>query len=274
MSRSRKYCFTINNPTPADIENVKNLEAVYVVCGSEVGEQGTPHLQGFVYFSTMKSLKQVSKLLPRAHLEEAKGSIDANREYCIKEGDFFEIGTPPLNQKRKGEVETERWADAKRKASEGDLDNIPDDIYIRYYRTLKEIKKDHMPKVEDADDTTGIWYWGDAGAGKSRKAREEFPNAYFKMCNKWWDGYQQEPHVIIDDVDPNHKVLGHHLKIWGDRYAFLAETKGGAIMIRPAKIIVTSQYPIAGIFPDAETQQAIHRRYKEEEIIKPSENVE
>lgn len=269
-NRSRAYCFTINNYTPFDLEEVNSLEAScrYLVYGFEVGEERkTPHIQGYVYFTIVKSLRQVSAMLSRANLQAAKGSAEQNREYCTKEGNFHEFGEIPKSQKRKGVDEKERWADAKRCAIEGNIDDIPEDIYIRYYRTLKEIKKDHMVKPHDADGVTGVWLYGEAGAGKSRKARADYPDSYMKMCNKWWDGYQGEESVIIDDVDPNHKVLGHHLKIWSDRYAFLAETKGGAIMIRPSKIIVTSQYSIDQIFEDQETCAALLRRFDEIKII-------
>nr|QXP08314.1 MAG: replication associated protein [Arizlama virus] len=261
--RSRSYCFTLNNYSQEEYEALQNTEAKYIILGKEKGESNTPHIQGYIYFTTVKSLDQLKKLQPRAHWEIAKGNAEQNRTYCSKDGDFWEKGTPPLTSKQKGEANAERWESAKRAAIEGRLDDVPDDIYIKYYRTIKEIKKDNMPHIPDHPDVTGEWYWGEAGSGKSRTAREKHPNSYLKMCNKWWDGYQNEPTVIIDDVDVNHKVLGHHLKIWGDRYAFLAETKGGALRIRPQKIIVTSQYSIDQIWEDEETRAAIKRRFKQ-----------
>lgn len=264
MTRSRAYCLTLNNYTEAEYEAfVGNAEkAAYAIIGKEVGENGTPHLQCYFYFKNAKSFSAVKKIFPRAHIEKAKGDAEQNKEYCSKEGSFEEYGNIPLSNKRKGEVEKERWAKARKSACEGKIEDVPDDIFIKYYRTLKAIKKDYMTKVDDAEDVSGVWIYGEAGVGKSRKARADYPEAYMKMCNKWWDGYQDEEYVIVDDVDPNHSCLGHHFKIWGDRYAFLAETKGGAMMIRPKKIIVTSQYSVEEIWSDLATRDAINRRFE------------
>jgi len=235
--------FTVNNFLPSDETLFKEQPTVrYLVYGRETGESGTPHLQGFIVFNEAKTLSSVKKIHPTAHWEIALGSPEQNRVYCTKQGDYVESGIIPISQKRKGDMEAERWDLALENAKVGNLDEIPADIRFRYYRTVKEICKDHMVKPPDLDVMDNYWIWGPPGSGKSMSARQRFPGAYFKLTNKWWDGYQGEENVIIDDVEKDHSCLGHHFKIWGDRYSFLAETKGGACHIRPKRIIITSNY--------------------------------
>ncbi len=102
----------------------------------------------------------------------------------------------------------------------------------------------------EAEDTKGIWIWGASGVGKSRYARDNYPEAYKKLANKWWCGYQGETHVLLEDLDPNHEKLGYHLKIWADRYHAPGETKGGLVPLTFEKIIVTSQYRPEQLFTD------------------------
>ena len=234
----------------------------YLCFGKEVSLSGTPHLQGFIVFSSAKTLSAAIKCFRPlgAHVEIARGSVQQNISYCSKEGDFLELGDRPITQLEKGALESERWDLALASAKSGNIDDIPSDIFFRYYRTVKEIKKDYMVTPEDIPLVSGVWITGLTGCGKSHYARDNYPGAYKKMANKWWDGYQSQEYVIIDELDKKHDCLGHHLKIWCDRYSFLAETKGGAINIRPLKIIITSQYEIDDIWPDEETRGALHRR--------------
>lgn len=264
----RSWCFTLNNYAEEDVNVFRELECKYLICGREVcPTTGTRHLQGYIYFKNPRSFNGVREICDRAHWQKAKGNSEQNREYCTKEGDYFESGIIPMTQKRKGEVEQERWKDAWKKAKEGDLENIDSDIKFRYYRTCKDIARDHMVKSDDLAIMDNHWIYGPPGLGKSRSARILYPGAYMKAGNKWWDGYQGEENVLIDDFELDFKCLGHYLKIWADRYSFIAETKGGSMNIRPKRIIVTSNYSIEEVFASDQTMVAAVKRRFEQRYI-------
>lgn len=261
MSKYRNFCFTHNNPADSSLED--SLECRYIIYGREVAPTtGTPHYQGFVSFSSQKTLSAAIKLLPGCHVEIAR-DWEAAVEYCKKEGDFVERGVPLTGQKEKGNKEKRRWDQIHEAAAEGRFEDIDPEIRVKYPRNLDYIRQQallarDLPDTEERHE----WYWGTTGTGKSRKARTENPDAYLKMCNKWWDGYTDQAVVLLEDFDKAHGVLGHHLKIWGDRYPFPAEKKGGSMVIRPTKIIVTSNYHPKDIWEDNETLLPILRRFK------------
>lgn len=267
MSRQRDYCFTINNYTEEDLAGLLRLETNpkvrYYIAGREVGENGTPHIQGYIRFNNALPFESLKKLIPRSHIEACKGTPQQNIDYCSKSGDFHAYGEVPATQKRKGELGKEYWETNKRLAIEGKLDEIDPKLYLSHYRTLRAIAADHAIMPLDNDDFHNEWYYGETGSGKSFKARSENPGHYLKMCNKWWDGYNNEEVCILEDFDKKHgEHLGHHLKIWGDRYAFPAEVKGSKVNLRPKKIIVTSNYHPSDIWQDRSTLDPILRRFK------------
>ena len=87
--RSRGWCFTLNNWSEDEYNNLKKAfsEAEWII-GKEVGEEKTPHLQGWVYFKNKITLSSLKKMSGRAHWESAKGDKEANVKYCGKQGDF------------------------------------------------------------------------------------------------------------------------------------------------------------------------------------------
>lgn len=232
----------------------------YVKGQQEVGEGGFEHWQLLVVFKK-KTRRAAVKLAfsNQAHCEPSR-SVAADqyvwKEDTRVEGTQIELGRKPHRRNNGTD-----WQLVKEKAISGNLDDIDPQVYVQHYRTLKQISMDHMVKPDNLDRCCGIWIFGPPGVGKSHYAREHYKDAYMKMCNKWWCGYQNEKNVIIDDLDLSHKVLGHHLKIWSDKYAFIAETKGYAVTIRPERLIVTSNYRIEQIFDDPALVEAIDRRF-------------
>jgi len=263
---------TLNNYTEVEYEEVSRIECVYCIVGKEKGEEGTPHLQAFFQFGSLKSLKQLKAQVARAHWEATKGSIDQNVAYCSKEGDFIERGVRPLSQKAKGDGEIKRYEDAIEACKRGCLEDIPADLLTRHYNTYKKMKAEFQVAPTPLDGSlVNEWLVGPAGSGKTSKAFKENPGAYLKGLNKWWDGYTDQDVVIIDDMDPYHKALAQEFKVWAHHYPFPAETKGGSLCIRPKKIVVTSNYNIDQIWEDETTREAMHRRFKEQYIFKTAE---
>lgn len=286
------WCFTYNygahsqpdkDATTRFLNNLQDI-AGYIVAGYEVAPTtGQLHVQGYCQLNKRLRVTALKKIPDggSVHWEPAHGDEIANREYCLglkppKEPatEFVEFGeAKPVNA---GLREAERWTQARKFAQEGNLDAVHDQIFIQHYSSLRSISRDFMKPLKNADSTTGLWIYGLTGSGKSRWAREKYgldPNLlYLKPINKWWDGFRTQPYVLLEDFGKEHHMLGYHLKIWADRYAFPAEIKGSTIQARPKRLIVTSQYHPRDIWSDAETLDAILRRFKLKFVGDPENN--
>lgn len=86
--RSRAYCLTLNNYLEEEYEQLKswaqkNCEAWII--GKEIGESGTPHLQGYFNFKNPTDLNTIKSLNNKLHIEKAKGKKEQNFKYCSKD---------------------------------------------------------------------------------------------------------------------------------------------------------------------------------------------
>lgn len=270
MPRHRGYLFTWNNYPPAYRAFLDGLPTVYCVAGEEVAPgTGTPHLQGYLVWTCPKSEAATRNILRGCHVTIARGNHAANDNYCRKtrecDGEpnesVYSRGNLPSDPAERGAAEKDRWETAWDLAKQGDIENIPPDIRVRMYSTLRRIERDYMPAMVRLAGPCGLWIYGLAGCGKTRSVLDAYPDVYPKPRNVWWDGYQRQPIVLVDDVDKYDVRLGGYFKHWADAYPFIAEIKGGSQKIRPSKLIVTSQYTIEEIWEDAQTREALLRRF-------------
>lgn len=96
--QSRHWCFTINNWTAEHDDALRALgsTATYLVYGYETGQQGTPHIQGYVVFPVRKRFSAAKAALPgNPHVEVRRGTPKQAADYCKKDGVYQEYGTPP-----------------------------------------------------------------------------------------------------------------------------------------------------------------------------------
>lgn len=90
---SKTWCFTLNNFTEEDVQNLRKISFSRLVFGRELSKTGTPHLQGYVTLQTPQRLSGMKRLIPRAHFEIAR-STEASIKYCKKDGAYEDL-TPP-----------------------------------------------------------------------------------------------------------------------------------------------------------------------------------
>lgn len=182
------------------------------------------------------------------------GYCKAKGENFLEKGEYLASGG--TSQKWKAFVDY-----CKDKTPKELIDGPFSKMYAQYRGFAGEVSNQYRkPKILDGD-LKNEWYWGPPGTGKTRKAWDDNPDLYVKSINKWWDGYNNEETVLIDDWDPQIKGMEQKLKTWSDRYPFRAETKGSSLMIRPKKFIITSNYSPDDCFQNEEDRLAIRRRF-------------
>lgn len=274
--RVRNWCYTVFNYTTEEILHLKNLRCKYHVFGEEIcPTTQREHLQGYIVFKDGKTFRSCKKTLcgDKTYVTAANGDAAANKKYCSKGSNVFESGTMPQKRGAAGGLSTqERWAAARDIGKTGDFKRLCEEfpqIGIQHLNKFRAMQTLYAPEVKDLDKIENFWYQGAPGTGKSYAARRHPKiisgewKCFVKPPTKWWDTYAGEELVVIDEIERSAVYMGHFLKIWGDPYACIVQSKGSSMKIRPLCIIITSNYTPEEIWGhDTMMIKAIHRRYK------------
>lgn len=238
---ARAWVFTLNNPTEMLVFDESKVR--YAIYQREAGENGTPHFQGYIELAKPQRLSFMKKMIPGAHFETRKGTRDQARDYCRKAESRLD---PDANPTEFGTWEAGAQGsrtdllEVKRKIDEGaTILTIAEEhfsSFIRYERGFRAYKRAKTPKR--TTKTTVDLYYGAPGVGKTWRANEEEPDAYWKNATKWWDGYEGQEAVIIDDFHGG--IQWTELKHILDAYDASVEYKGGTLRFTSRRVIITS----------------------------------
>lgn len=268
---SRGWIITINNPLQATpLEGVSTQPGVKVLVGQkEVGEQGTPHFQLFLETKNPVRLSYVKKLFPSCHAEKRRGTKIEAVQYVTKENTrvdgpwIYHCKGLSLDQyirslSKSGNTES-GLESIKVLLDEGcSEERIADDFFtdwVRHYKAFREYK---LLKTKPRNSFKKlIVILGPSGTGKSKFCLEQYGNAYWKQRSNWWDGYNGEEVVILDEF---YGWLPYDLLLrLCDRYPLLLERKGGQVQCEATTVVITSNISPADWYTKA-YKPALYRR--------------
>lgn len=157
MTEATRWIIVVNNPTEDCEQQLTDLlDSRYVkygIFGREVGDSGTPHLQGFCILDRARRMSFLRNRVPRGHFEVARGTDQQASDYCKKDGDFEEFGTMPVSQQgRRTDLERivdwidEFTRDNGRAPGSPELAKYQPAAYIRYYHRLTALAAHRAPR--------------------------------------------------------------------------------------------------------------------------------
>lgn len=265
-TQSKRWCFTINNPTEEDHfwEDSENDEQIdFLVVQYEVGEQGTPHYQGFLILKRKNRLSWLkNNFNSRAHWEKTRGSDMQAYQYCVKDethppGSYrWRIGTLRECQKRRSREDLEEKLieevdELKKKfrpAAEIDSQVLARPGFMAAYNAITaDLLGPYRTKLKI------ITMVGPPGTGKSFAINTLFPKAGRAIIGNGGTWFANPCSKIMVFEEFAGQIQLQKMLKYLDPYPMALEVKGG---MRPAMyetVIITSNTRPDGWYKDEES---------------------
>lgn len=283
----RHYVFTyqVSEATSVEYSNwrpegIDLTKVKYFVCGLEQGESGNWHLQGYVELKAPQRIVGAKKLmcLNQAWMAARVGTREQAISYCKKGKQSHEewktLGVKGPNYGldaqvvELGEGEVTQGTRSDLKAA---LDSIKDGKselemweghgaeMTKYHRGLDRYKNalalSTACKSEAPSKPMVFIYWGVTGSGKSHRAKEEANGDWYEYNGTgWWDGYDGQSTVIMDEFSGATMKIDEFLKLT-DGKAHQVPIKGGFTLLRAKRFVLTSNQSPLTYYPNVSEEK-------------------
>lgn len=217
-SVSKTWHFTINNHTAADEQWCHNIadDVNRITVSEEVGENGTPHLQGMITFKTAKRLSALKKLHATAHWSSERVADSAL--YCLKNNSRNIINQKNSNQGERTDLQ-KACDSVAAGASIREMYLQHPTVMVRYSKGIKELHAQLNPRLSKAEFSLSQFPWtpitdwsrsvilyGPPNIGKTAFAKAHFENFLLVSHLEQLKGFIPDVHdgIIFDDMSFKH----------------------------------------------------------------------
>lgn len=255
--KARSIVFTIYDLSVTDrLRAYAQTECKYMRFGHEVcPTTQRPHLQGWLQWNNPRQVGEFWLTFGHPHIQPRRGTVEHNQLYTSKENDYEEFGTPPNQGKRTDwttaveQLRTQRVVDV--------VDTQPH--LLPAIRALERYQTLARQPPKDRDVRT-IYVHGRSGCGKSRSLHQAYPDAYWKPQGDWWDGYEGQAVVVLDDYYGD-QPYAQLLRVL-DRYPLRLPVKGGFVPAAFTTVVITSNARLDDQYPGitGTKREALYRR--------------
>lgn len=218
----------------------------------------------------------VEKWCPGISLRICKGDDDANITYCTKPetrlSDPQEVGDRRvIGQGKRTDVTVVVDAIVGGARYEQIAETYPHAIF-KWDRGVKALISARSKHRDRKDPPLVICYFGGAGIGKTWQVFDYVNKRGYKDSDiyrapglKWWDGYQQQPFVLLDEIDKELKEdkgqLFKALLDLLDKYPLQVQVKGAMVKFNtPVIFLCGTIAPGQWVMDTGSTTQQIERR--------------
>lgn len=130
-----------------------------------------------------------------------------------------------------------------------EIDDAYPEAFMRYSRRIIQMFSIIEPPMRD--DISVEVFVGPSRSGKSRKAYELYPDAFWVSYGRnMFDRYRGEKVVVLDNFNgkTNYKTIATLL----DRYPLRVKTNGGSVPLMATKFVLITTLKIEDLYPKQE----------------------
>jgi len=231
-------------------------------------KEGTPHFHAYFRYENPRLVSAIRKLFPGAHVDIPRGTPPQIRHYVAK----LTVKESPEEKPAEcihetGELPAPGTRSDLREVADMVVKGVPlaevaeqqPALFVQYSRGLSFLRNVTFKDRDCSSPPVCVWVYGTTGVGKTRLAIDihGVDCCYIKDGTQWWDGYQQQEAIIVDDFDGRWPF--RDLLRFLDRYPYQGQCKGGYVKVNSPYIYFTCEFSPAHFWVDNELAQVTRR---------------